>query len=205
MRNRVREQRTQRGLSQAELAAALGVSRQTVISIEGGRYLPSLPLAFAIARFFDMTVDRCSIQPTRRRAHDEVHPAAAAQAGGHCPVGTAYAAAWLVHGGNGWQWAIVAEVCVIALAIGWYVRGGRDNDEDALAGSRADERQQLLALRSWALAGKVAMFAAFAGVTIAVAARADWWWPFAAIFAVTGFGYLLGLSNVWRRRRRPGR
>jgi putative transcriptional regulator len=50
MRNRVREQRTQRALSQAELAAALGVSRQTVISIEGGRYLPSLPLAFAIAR-----------------------------------------------------------------------------------------------------------------------------------------------------------
>ena len=46
MRNRVREQRRQRGLSQAEVAAALGVSRQTVISIESGRYLPSLPLAF---------------------------------------------------------------------------------------------------------------------------------------------------------------
>ena len=58
MRNRVREQRTQRGLSQAELAAALGVSRQTVISIESGRYLPSLPLAFTIARFFDLTVDK---------------------------------------------------------------------------------------------------------------------------------------------------
>ena len=58
MRNRVREQRTQRGLSQAELAAALGVSRQTVISIEGGRYLPSLPLAFAIARFFDLMVNK---------------------------------------------------------------------------------------------------------------------------------------------------
>ena len=110
-------------------------------------------------------------------------------------AGTAYAAAWLVHGGNGWQWAIVAEVGVIALAIGWYVRGGRDSDEDALAGSRADERQQLLSLRSWALAGKVAMFAGFAGVTIAVAARASWGWPFAAIFAVTGFSYLLGLST----------
>jgi putative transcriptional regulator len=58
MRNRVREQRRQRGLSQAELADALGVSRQTVISIESGRYLPSLPLAFAIARFFDLTVDK---------------------------------------------------------------------------------------------------------------------------------------------------
>jgi putative transcriptional regulator len=58
MRNHVREQRTQREMSQAALAAALGVSRQTVISIEGGRYLPSLPLAFAIARFFDLTVDK---------------------------------------------------------------------------------------------------------------------------------------------------
>ena len=58
MRNQVREQRTAREMSQAALAAALGVSRQTVISIESGRYLPSLPLAFRIARFFDMTVDK---------------------------------------------------------------------------------------------------------------------------------------------------
>lgn len=57
MKNRVRELRSERGLSQAEVAAALGVSRQTVISIEGGRYSPSLPLAFQIARFFDSTVD----------------------------------------------------------------------------------------------------------------------------------------------------
>ena len=109
--------------------------------------------------------------------------------------GTLYAAAWVVHGGNGWLWAIVAEIGAIALAIGWYVRGGRDDDQDALAGSHADERQQLLSLRSWALAGKIAMLAAFAGVVAAVAAGAGWWWPFAAIFAVTGFGYLLGLSN----------
>jgi putative transcriptional regulator len=54
----VRKQRTQRELSQGDLAEALGVSRQTVISIESGRYLPSLPLAFAIARFFDLTVDK---------------------------------------------------------------------------------------------------------------------------------------------------
>jgi putative transcriptional regulator len=57
MRNRVREQRLLRELSQAELAAALGVSRQTVISIESGRYLPSLPLAFRIAKLFDLPVD----------------------------------------------------------------------------------------------------------------------------------------------------
>lgn len=58
MRNRVREQRTQRDMSQAHLAAALGVSRQTVISIENGRYMPSLPLAFRIARYFESTVDK---------------------------------------------------------------------------------------------------------------------------------------------------
>jgi hypothetical protein len=110
-------------------------------------------------------------------------------------AGTLYAAAWLVHGGNGWVLAIVAEVGVIALAISTYVWGGRDSDEDALAGSRPDERQQLIAQRSWALAGKVTMLAAFAGATIAVAARASWWWPFTVIFAVTGFAYLLGLST----------
>ena len=58
MRNRIREQRIQRELSQADLAEGLAVSRQTVISLESGRYLPSLPLAFKIARFFDMTVDK---------------------------------------------------------------------------------------------------------------------------------------------------
>jgi putative transcriptional regulator len=55
--NTVREKRTARGLSQAELAALLGVSRQTVISIENGRYLPSLPLAFRLARVFDLPLD----------------------------------------------------------------------------------------------------------------------------------------------------
>jgi putative transcriptional regulator len=58
MRNRVREARAQLGMSQAEVAAELGVSRQTVISIENGRYSPSLPLAFRIARLFESTVDK---------------------------------------------------------------------------------------------------------------------------------------------------
>ena len=57
MRNQVREQRIQREMSQAELAAALGVSRQTIISIEKGRYVPSLPLALALARFFGKPVE----------------------------------------------------------------------------------------------------------------------------------------------------
>jgi putative transcriptional regulator len=45
------------GMSQGDLGAALGVSRQTINSIENGRYLPSLPLALAIARNFDSTVE----------------------------------------------------------------------------------------------------------------------------------------------------
>jgi len=58
VKNEVREQRRQRELSQADLASAIGVSRQTIIAIESGRYSPSLPLAFRIARFFDQPVDK---------------------------------------------------------------------------------------------------------------------------------------------------
>jgi len=57
MRNDVRHRRAAHGLSQAALADALGVSRQTVNAIETGRYLPSLPLAFALARFFGTSVE----------------------------------------------------------------------------------------------------------------------------------------------------
>ena len=57
MRNDVREMRASRDLSQAALAAAMGVSRQTINSIETGRYLPSLPLAMALARYFETSVE----------------------------------------------------------------------------------------------------------------------------------------------------
>jgi putative transcriptional regulator len=57
MRNRVRQLRTDRGLSQGQLAESVGVSRQTINSIEQERYTPSLPLALALARFFDSTVE----------------------------------------------------------------------------------------------------------------------------------------------------
>ena len=57
MKNRVRELRTERGLSQGELAAAVDVSRQTINSIEQERYTPSLPLALALARYFGNTVE----------------------------------------------------------------------------------------------------------------------------------------------------
>lgn len=57
MKNRVRELRTEAGLSQDALAERLGVSRQTVISIEVERYSPSLALAFKIADQFGTTVE----------------------------------------------------------------------------------------------------------------------------------------------------
>jgi putative transcriptional regulator len=57
MQNEVRELRTARGLSQQELGEAMDVSRQTINSIEKERYTPSLPLAIALARYFDRTVE----------------------------------------------------------------------------------------------------------------------------------------------------
>ena len=57
MRNDVRRLRAARDLSQSALASALGVSRQTINAIETRRYLPSLPLAIGLARFFDTTVE----------------------------------------------------------------------------------------------------------------------------------------------------
>lgn len=57
MLNDVRELREARGLSQAALGDALGVSRQTVNSIETGKYDPSLPLAITIARYFETTIE----------------------------------------------------------------------------------------------------------------------------------------------------
>ena len=57
MRNVIRELRTDRGLSQGELASAMSVSRQTINSIEKERYTPSLPRAIALARYFGRTVE----------------------------------------------------------------------------------------------------------------------------------------------------
>jgi putative transcriptional regulator len=57
VKNRVRELRAANALSQAALASAMGVSRQTINSIETGRYLPSLPLAISLAHYFDSSVE----------------------------------------------------------------------------------------------------------------------------------------------------
>jgi putative transcriptional regulator len=57
MKNRLKELRAERGWSQAELAERLDVSRQTVNSIETGKYDPSLPLAFKIAHLFGQSIE----------------------------------------------------------------------------------------------------------------------------------------------------
>lgn len=58
MENSLRTLREDAGLSQAECAAALGVTRQTVISIEKGHFDPRLSLAFRISRLFDVSIDQ---------------------------------------------------------------------------------------------------------------------------------------------------
>jgi len=57
MLNSLRELRAERGWSQADLAEKLNVSRQTVNALETGRYDPSLPLAFAIAKLFKLRIE----------------------------------------------------------------------------------------------------------------------------------------------------
>ena len=64
--NRVRELRDERGLTQKELAGRAGVSRQRIISIERGRYVPSLPLALKLAEIFG-----CSTDEVFQRAESE--------------------------------------------------------------------------------------------------------------------------------------
>lgn len=55
--NKVKEHRQLRGMTQQDLAAAAGISRQSVISIERGRYIPSLPLALKLAEIFGCATD----------------------------------------------------------------------------------------------------------------------------------------------------
>ena len=57
LRNDVKVRRLERDLSQAELAKAVRVSRQTINSIETGKYVPSLPLALALGRFFGVPIE----------------------------------------------------------------------------------------------------------------------------------------------------
>lgn len=66
MNNRLDEIRKQREITQEELAAALEVSRQTISSLEKGRYNPSIILAFKIARYFNMQIEQIFIYEDRK-------------------------------------------------------------------------------------------------------------------------------------------
>ncbi|MBQ9991705.1 MAG: helix-turn-helix transcriptional regulator [Lachnospiraceae bacterium] len=57
MKNRIEELRKNRGIKQEDLAAALGVSRQTIGSLENGRYNPSIQLAFKLSRYFELSIE----------------------------------------------------------------------------------------------------------------------------------------------------
>ena len=67
MQNRLEEIRKERGIKQEELAAALEVSRQTIGSLENGRYNPSIVLAFKLARYFDMRIEDIFIYEEEKR------------------------------------------------------------------------------------------------------------------------------------------
>ena len=57
MKNRIEEIRKERGIRQEEFAKSMGVSRQTISSLENGRYNPSIILAYKIAQYFEMSIE----------------------------------------------------------------------------------------------------------------------------------------------------
>ena len=61
MKNKIEEIRKVRGIRQEEFAKAMGVSRQTISSLENGRYNPSIMLAYKIAKYFEMTIEEVFI------------------------------------------------------------------------------------------------------------------------------------------------
>jgi putative transcriptional regulator len=65
MKNILRDLRKARGLSQAELADAIEVSRQTIIAVEADKYDPSLPMAYRLAAYFDVPVEQLFLNPFR--------------------------------------------------------------------------------------------------------------------------------------------
>jgi hypothetical protein len=110
-------------------------------------------------------------------------------------AGVLFAAAWLVRGGKLWWVSIMAVILTAILVVRLYRLGGTDTDEGARASSRADERQQLISLRSRALACNLAAVTSFIGLSAAIAVNAIWFWPFLVTFLITGYGYLLGLGT----------
>lgn len=61
VKNRIEEIRTKKGIRQEDFAKLMGVSRQTISSLENGRYNPSIMLAYKIAKYFDMTIEEVFI------------------------------------------------------------------------------------------------------------------------------------------------
>ena len=61
MKNKIEEIRKERGIRQEEFAKCMGVSRQTISSLENGRYNPSITLAYKIAKYFDMSIEEVFI------------------------------------------------------------------------------------------------------------------------------------------------
>lgn len=110
-------------------------------------------------------------------------------------AGLGLAGAWAIGGGHGRWLAIVIAIVALGNAVGWYIWAGDDSDDGALLGSRADERQKLVGQKARALAGVVAMAAAYTGLVITLAVKIADAWPFAALCVVTGLAYLLGLSS----------
>ncbi|HXW46697.1 MAG TPA: hypothetical protein VEL03_18045 [Streptosporangiaceae bacterium] len=110
--------------------------------------------------------------------------------------GTIFAAAWAIRGGPLWWLSVFTEATVLARVLGVYLWGREDTDEGALAASRGDERQQEIAQRAWALAGKVTMAAALIGASVTIALRSPAAWPvaFGIMFATSTLSFLFGLS-----------
>jgi presenilin-like A22 family membrane protease len=110
-------------------------------------------------------------------------------------AGLLFSAAWLVQGGRLWWISVPALIGTVTGTVRLYRLAGKDTEEGALAGSRADERQQLVSLRSRALACNLAAITSFIGLTAAIAVKGSWGWPFLVTGLITGYGYLLGLGN----------
>jgi putative transcriptional regulator len=75
LKNRLRDLRAERGWSQADLAQQLGVSRQSVNAIETGRFDPSLPLAFKLAKLFQEPIEKIFSEESEKQSHSSQHRA----------------------------------------------------------------------------------------------------------------------------------
>ncbi len=100
--------------------------------------------------------------------------------------------------GTGWGAAVGIEAVALTGAILYYFLGGRDSDVGALFGSRPDERQASIGMRSTALTGNVLILMAIGGV-IVTSALAKPAWPFLLFCVVGGATYLTGLV-IYRNR-----